>query len=220
VTHVDAVEACPRCDGRLTNVGDGPPWCTACEWNLDAFESPPTERATALLRRSHNLAFTLNARVFDELRVSRPSRPRWTWTKVLLTAVSVTLAVGVLAMVGGGIYLITAAPFGWKIVGLFLVLIGIELRPRVPRLRAELGRTERADAPALFSIIDEVAGKVGAPRIDLLVLDESYNAWCGRFGIRRRCVLGLGLPLWGALSADGRLALLGHELGHLVNGDP
>jgi heat shock protein HtpX len=99
-------------------------------------------------------------------------------------------------------------------------LIGIELRPRLPHLKTELGSTERADAPGLFSIIDDVAGKVGSPRIDLLVVDESYNAWCGRFGIRRRCVLGLGLPLWAALNAEGPIALLGHELGHLVNGDP
>jgi heat shock protein HtpX len=30
----------------------------------------------------------------------------------------------------------------------------------------------------------------------------------------------LGLPLWGALPPQQRVALLGHELGHLVNGDP
>jgi heat shock protein HtpX len=121
VSHVEAVEACPRCAGQLTNVGDGPPWCTNCEWNLDTFESRTTERTTALRRRSHDLAFTLNARVFGELRSGRPSQPRWTSTKVLLTAISVMLAVGMVAMVGGGIYLVIAAPFGWKIVGLFLV---------------------------------------------------------------------------------------------------
>lgn len=33
-------------------------------------------------------------------------------------------------------------------------------------------------------------------------------------------MLCLGLPLWGSLTAQERVALLGHELGHFVNGDP
>jgi heat shock protein HtpX len=33
-------------------------------------------------------------------------------------------------------------------------------------------------------------------------------------------VLSIGLPLWAALGPAGRMALIGHELGHLINNDP
>jgi Zn-dependent protease with chaperone function len=50
-------------------------------------------------------------------------------------------------------------------------------------------------------------------------LDLRFNAATGRSGLRRRSFLILGLPLWSALSGQERLALLGHELGHQINGD-
>ncbi|WP_328822533.1 M48 family metalloprotease [Micromonospora rubida] len=51
-------------------------------------------------------------------------------------------------------------------------------------------------------------------------MDGALNAYATAVGPRRRRVLCLGLPLWGSLPAQERVALLGHELGHFVNGDP
>ncbi|GAB3942101.1 hypothetical protein GCM10027614_28580 [Micromonospora vulcania] len=80
----------------------------------------------------------------------------------------------------------------------------------------------RDRAPELFALIDEVAVAIGAPAPDVVGVDGDgdINAYAGAVGLRRRKVLGLGLPLWGSLTAGERVALLGHELGHFVNGDP
>jgi Zn-dependent protease with chaperone function len=78
----------------------------------------------------------------------------------------------------------------------------------------------REARPELYALLDKIAAELNGPRIDSIALEESFNAWCGRYGLRRRTVLTIGTELWFALSAEGRLAILGHEVGHLVNGDP
>ncbi len=68
--------------------------------------------------------------------------------------------------------------------------------------------------------MDQASDALGAPRVRLRLVSDDFNAWCSRVGARQRPTLCIGIRLWAALSPDGRLALLGHELGHLVNGDP
>jgi Zn-dependent protease with chaperone function len=53
-----------------------------------------------------------------------------------------------------------------------------------------------------------------------VAVDFGYNASTGRVGIRQRSELVIGLPLWIVLPPQLRVALLAHELGHAVNGDP
>jgi Zn-dependent protease with chaperone function len=53
----------------------------------------------------------------------------------------------------------------------------------------------------------------------MIVFDANFNAAHGKIGLRRRPVLWLGMPLWEVLSDEQRVALLGHEFGHQVNGD-
>ncbi|MFI9640264.1 M48 family metalloprotease [Micromonospora sp. NPDC051925] len=64
-----------------------------------------------------------------------------------------------------------------------------------------------------------VAAAIGAPVPQVIGVDGSFNAYSTSVGLRRRRVLCLGLPLWGALDGAERVALVGHELGHFVNGD-
>jgi Zn-dependent protease with chaperone function len=87
----------------------------------------------------------------------------------------------------------------------------------VPRERSRLDPTE---SPDLFALIERVAGALGAPAPDYVVLDLGVNASVGQRGIRRRTVLRLGGELWTTLSPAERVAVLAHELGHTVNGDP
>jgi Zn-dependent protease with chaperone function len=195
-------------------------WCERCEWNLQAPDTEPGKRAGWLAKRSHRLAFAINAATFEEL-VKQPIAPRrWTRSGLLLTAVASILFAGMLLLVGYGLDLLLNRGFGFKLIGVLFVLVGIQLRPRVGRLDRSLGLASRDQVPELFAIVDEAAAELGAPRIELLVLDDSYNSWCGRFGLRQRPVLCLGLGLWGTLSGQARIALLAHELGHLVNRDP
>jgi Zn-dependent protease with chaperone function len=84
-------------------------------------------------------------------------------------------------------------------------------RPSRPNLR-------RASAPELFRLIDDVAAAMGAPTIEAVEFDEAFNASYFKLR-RRRPAIRLGLMLWTVLEPQERVALLGHELGHRVNGD-
>lgn len=215
------VAKCPDCDTEpLTKLGNGPAWCPECEWNLGAFQEPLRSRASRLDRHAHRLAFRFNTAMLAELTDRPGQRPGWSNSTRLLMAISLALLTLTLGLAGLGGMLLVHAAVGWKFLGALLLLMAIELRPRLPRFRRTLGLTSRAMAPELFGIIDEIGLAVGAPRLERIVLDDSFNAWCGRFGWRREPMLGLGLSLWGALSGQARVALIGHELGHLVNGDP
>jgi Zn-dependent protease with chaperone function len=72
----------------------------------------------------------------------------------------------------------------------------------------------------LFALLDEVARATGSQPPDLVLVSADFNASVDRAGLRRRLVLTVGLPLWEALDDPQRVAVLGHELGHEVNGDP
>jgi Zn-dependent protease with chaperone function len=161
----------------------------------------------------------MNAELFEELRTRQPERPRPTRTGAILMLASLALLVFDVGLLVVGGYLIAVGIVPLKVLGGFLILVGLECRIRFPKAQTGYNRVSRDEAPALFEIIDEAQRAVGAPRIDTVQVDTEFNATCGYYGIRRRPVLTLGLPLWSALGPAARQALLGHELGHLVNGD-
>jgi heat shock protein HtpX len=199
------------------------PWCPVCEWNLDAYDRlriaarfgwPPADRLM------HRLAYRLNRRQFAALVGRPPGRSGPALARTAITAVSVLLWLFVLACLAGGGYL-TIVAFGGPgmLIGLLLIGAAVLLRPRFGRLRREAWTVDRAAAPALFELIDSVAAASGTPGPQVVVLARALNAFTATVGLRRRRLLGLGLPLWAALSPQERVALLGHELGHFVNGD-
>ena len=121
-----------------------------------------------------------------------------------------------------GIWLLTS----WRgpvlaIVGVVAVLLALELRPRLGRYDPGDGTAVApTDAPALWDLVRRTAAALEAPVPDRLLVGGLFNAWCGRDGWRRRSTLYLGIPLWVSLDGPAQVALLGHELGHLVNRDP
>jgi len=214
---------CPVDRHQLTVAGTGAVWCPECEWNLDTYE-PDARTLGRIARRldrvEHRVAFRLDAAQFAQFAGQRPSKPGWTPARMSLVTVSVSLLIVTLALVAGGLDLIVGSGNAFVLVGVILVLIGIELRPRLGRHRPQLGDLARDEAPALRALVGRVAAAIGAPRPAVITITPEFNASCARVGVRRRVVLMIGLPLWVALGPQARLALLGHELGHLVNGDP
>ena len=218
----DEPEACPECGGGLVRPPhDWPTWCRTCEWNLDAFAPPTRRKATGLDRFSHHIGYRLDKETLAELTAAPPPRPKVTVAKVFLAIVSLVLAACTVIGIIGGLMLMFGDHMYWaRILGFFLLLLSLEIRPRWPQSEVEVGAVERTSAPELYRLVDEIADRIGAPHIHTIVLDSDWNASCRRSGLRRRPILTLGLPFWSALSPAARLALLGHELGHLVNGDP
>ncbi|MEV1327974.1 M48 family metallopeptidase [Micromonospora costi] len=100
-----------------------------------------------------------------------------------------------------------------------LIVLAVALRPRFGRVDPDLEILSREQAPELHALVEQVATTIGAPLPHVIGVDDSLNAYAMAVGPRRRRVLALGLPLWGTLDGQERVALLGHELGHFVNGD-
>jgi Zn-dependent protease with chaperone function len=130
---------------------------------------------------------------------------------LLIHGLTLAILVGsVAAVLSGSVPLYVVALLGFGMVWV--------LRPRFGR-RPGAGWLKREKLPHLFAILDRVGAATGAPTPRYVRLDTMFNASTGRRGLRHEPVLVLGAPLWQILDGDERLALLGHELGHLVNGD-
>ena len=210
------VEVCPECGGAVHNEGGWPAWCPACEWGLP--ETVPDQRSRwQQLRARHMHARVLanHQRLLGtDLRASGGRR-----TVGLLLATLVHLVTVLLVVAAGWIWTTAAFPVAKAIVTVLLLIVAWEVRPRLGRVPAGENVLTRASAPSSFAVIDEVARVIGSRTPDALVVSPEFNAAVGRAGLRGRHVMTIGLPLWAALDDRQRLAALGHECGHEVNGD-
>jgi Zn-dependent protease with chaperone function len=186
-------------------------------------EADPIPHVTGLRRIDRTLqeaARRTTAREFDALAGRPVTRPGWSATRVLVTLAAVVLHLAFLAVAATGLWLCAQGFPGVSLVpGVILLLVAYELRPRFgqpPEYGTTVGRDE---APALHDLVDRVAAALDTPRPDIVVLTDELNASAGTVGWRRRRCLAIGLPLWSVLTPPQRVALLGHELGHFVNGD-
>ncbi|WP_033346163.1 M48 family metallopeptidase [Catenuloplanes japonicus] len=214
---------CPRCAIALVSPGGGPPWCPACEWNLDAYDErrPPELGWRWLDRRAHRLAYRLTMARHAELHAD-PARPMpgGGRTRVVLLVASVLLLAVIAGIVVLGAWIVIATWLSLATVfGVLLLLIAYAVRPRLGRLDRDADRLDEMTAPTLFALLRRVADATGAPMPDVVEVDAVLNASAATIGLRRTRVLRLGLPLWAVLTPQERVALLGHELGHFVNGD-
>jgi Zn-dependent protease with chaperone function len=123
-----------------------------------------------------------------------------------------------LAVVGGLVAASGWPNFGYVFFGLLLVGIAYVMRPRFARLDNPV--VSRESQPALYGLVARVTSELRSPPIDAIVLDHEFNASFGQYGLNRRRILFLGLPLFMTLGPQERVALLGHEIGHGVNRDP
>ncbi|MFG1812103.1 M48 family metallopeptidase [Streptomyces sp. NPDC049040] len=131
---------------------------------------------------------------------------------VHLSTVAVALA-GLLLITTGSVFALQV------LLGAVLLLVVVLLRPRLGRLPKDAVTLDRAAAPGLYSLLDRVAVETGTRPVDIVALDAAVNASVTEYGLRRRRLLVVGLPLWHMLGPQQRVAVLGHEFGHYANGD-
>lgn len=125
-----------------------------------------------------------------------------------------------LALAAGGLALVAFGGGWWHwLIAAFLLLIAWVTRPHVfGRADPDSQLIAPDTAPTLIALIAEVALVVGArPPTEVRIIND-FNAYVASRGIRGR-QLALGAPMWVALEPQARIALLGHELGHLAHGD-
>ena len=138
----------------------------------------------------------------------------------MAAVLSILVLLTPIAVASVGVYFIVWSEFAIvaTIVGVLMLLMAWALIPQMNRLDAEtLGRE---NVPVLFGLVDDLADHMGAPRLDGIVITPQLNAFMGRFGWRRRRVMGVGMMLWQIMEPDERLSVLAHELAHEINGDP
>ncbi|HET9059968.1 MAG TPA: M48 family metalloprotease [Acidimicrobiales bacterium] len=183
-------QACPECGATVVDVAGFIAWCTTCDWNVD----PSPQRDT---------------RGFFSRRAARGSERAARRLASLLFG-----AFGVLAL-GFGLWV----PFR-LFIGTFLLAVALYAQPFRRRSPHYVGplylRPE--EAPTLYALVGRVADALGAPKPDRIGIDWRYNASFGRRpGAKRGLVL--GASLWTVLSPPERVSIIGHELGHSLNGD-
>jgi heat shock protein HtpX len=212
---------CPCCKGPLVVEPRVVPWCAACEWNLGAYDhrhAVARWRWRLMGRIDHRVAFRLNASALARVGTEPPTRHAGRLARIVLPAVALPVLALSPACLALAAYLVaTGLPSG-PVLAVFLVVLALLIRPRVPRLSRDAWVMERSSAPKLFGLLDQIAAAANAPVPHTVVLYLGTNAFVGVLGLRRR-LLAIGLPLWAGLAPQQRVALLAHEMGHLVNHD-
>jgi Zn-dependent protease with chaperone function len=212
-------QACPDCGSEIDYNPGFPPWCPACNWNLDPQPARPRRGAR---RMAEKAADRLARRLYEQVR-ARPPRGRGGLLTGLLTwSLACFVHLLTAAMAAGAVLLIVPG-FGLVVPvrALGAVLLGgsaLYVQPFRRRKRQQYAAIGRADAPTLFALVDEVARAIRGPAVDSIVVTAAFNASYFKLSARRPAIA-IGLTLWSILEPQEWVALLGHELGHRVNGD-
>ncbi|MET9850215.1 M48 family metallopeptidase [Streptomyces ossamyceticus] len=122
----------------------------------------------------------------------------------------------VAGLVIGGLTLVV---FGWAtivqpVIGVVLLGVAAQLRPRLGTLASDWPTLRRGQAPALFTLLDAVADELGERRVDAVRITSDFAVRASAYGVRRHRVLDIGLPLWVTSRPEQRVAALAQELAY------
>jgi Zn-dependent protease with chaperone function len=217
----DARRSCPQCGHGLTVDDRFVVWCEACDWNVRGGSEDGEEDAGRIEAFRRRLSRSYGEELFGRMTSERPPRPGRGAAYAGALALAGLVHLLTLAVAGAGVWLLATGRGAVvpSVLGVLLLGLAWLIRPRLGRVPRHGVVVPRAEAPALYALLDEVAGALGAPRADVVVVDREVNASVRVVGVRRRTVLTIGLGLWEPLTPQQRVGLLGHEFGHLVNGD-
>ena len=210
---------CPQCGATIPVHIGYVTWCHECGWNLQPHDPEPPRNLYEALYAS--LGRRLSQGLFDELIRTSSLRPTMTPAKIAAFAIALLVhSITVLLAISGTLLLISSWPnIVFMVYAVILLGIAWVLRPRVPKMNENDKVVPREEFPALYKVADDVARALNTSPVSAIVVDDEFNAAFAQVGWRRRKVLYLGLPLLTVLDPQERVALIGHELTHGVNGD-
>lgn len=160
-------------------------------------------------------------RLLDDVRESPERAVPATGERVAAFLVACAVHLLTAALIVGGVLLAWSTWFdvGWAIVAVFLITAGLAVLPRLERPPGGQ-RLRLEEVPLLHDLADDVAGALNAPAVQAIVLNGDFNIGYAASGLTQRRVLVVGLPFWSVLDGAERIAVLAHEFGHAVSGDP
>ncbi|WP_162251538.1 MULTISPECIES: M48 family metallopeptidase [unclassified Nocardioides] len=166
----------------------------------------------------------LDARVAEALDmrlVDRVSTGKSTgFARALAFALVTPVHLVSLALAVGGTVLLVRGDGWWQWL-MAAVILGVAWLTRPHILFAADPDSVLVDperAPGITTLVAQVAQLLGTRPPTEIRIDSEFNAYVAPRGLRGRQLV-LGAPLWVALGPQERVALLGHEIGHLAHGD-
>lgn len=223
INHEVETKTCPECgienrlDPRYVQ------WCPTCEWNADPNAAGrPDGDAGRAERHGAQLFERLRAQVEEEPSVRAADLTTASVGTSLLLATALGVWVFWVGLLGAAVWAIVVLwpNIGGVILAVPLVGIAYFLRPRLGGAGSGAIQISRSSAPELYAHVDDISERMEAPKVDRIVLDGEFNAGICRDGLSREIVMTIGVPLWIVLPPRARTALIAHEVGHVVNGDP
>lgn len=210
--------ACPKCKTKLPVHVEYVTWCHVCGWNLNPAQPPPLDNA--FVRLYEQIGLVQNEALFKSLKQNGRLTPRLSLAQIVAFSLAALVHLSTLLVLLVGIFVLVR---GWPNIfaiggGALCLLIFWHMLPRLAKPETDF--LARKEFPTLYDLAEEVAQAVNAPSPDVIQLDSGFTAQIAEYGWKRQRVLTIGLPLWHILDDDERLALVAHELAHLVNGDP
>lgn len=209
---------CPQCGSTFSFDKRFVVWCEYCNWNIEPNRKTDEDKGA---RRRDERAKQKGERLFEAIQDSELARPVLTRNAAALFAIAGIIHTATLAITGFGIYTLATNLrdlYGY-LVGIPLILLGLLVRPRLGSLDRDSVVIPADGAPTLYNLVNRIAKELDAKPVEIIVVDANFNASYSHIGLRRRRVLSIGLGLWNAIDDSERIALVGHELGHQVNGD-
>ncbi|WP_034265393.1 M48 family metalloprotease [Actinospica robiniae] len=215
---LESVEyVCPKCATRTRLDPRFVLWCLSCGHGADPY--PPEYNKREARTRDREIERSLA--LYTSLKTAKSLRPSSGLSRAVAVYSLLVHVIGVLVVAAPLAWLLGGGPTGpaW-IATLLGAGVFIVVRPRLgnKRLKPEFG-FDRGQAPRLYALLDRCSAELGCRAPDRVSIAADFNASTWRAGLAQRRVLRIGAPLWNVLTGPERLALLGHELGHQVNGD-
>jgi heat shock protein HtpX len=211
-------EMCPNCGKPMPVFAHTITWCEDCDYGLRR-DSVEAKKKSVYEKFYEDLGKKRGKEIYDRLAHEKNLDPTRNFNRLVVVVLAVMVHLFSLMCFGCGLFIFVKF-FGLIFVDfLALLMIGFAwvARPKPIPVPQE-GLLNRPDYPDIYKLVDQVAEALGA-RIDHVVIDESFNAGYISAGWNRKSVIMLGLPLWDILADQERIALIGHEIAHSINGD-
>lgn len=209
---------CPDCSKVLVTNEGFTSWCE-CGWNLKKIR--PNYELSLEDEVIYNSFKGQSKLLVDDILESNSISKKVQSKHFLLFSFSFLVLLFNLSLIVISIYLL--AFHYTNIVAIFLAIVFLFIcwQGRIRFQKVDLPFLPRDEFTTTIQLIKDLSKILGVPEPDYYLYDLDYNAAVFRCGTcnKKRAIV-IGLPLFYILSAQEKVALIGHELSHFANNDP